>query len=100
MLKPMSKLVTKWLAGVAAVAVLVPSAWIGTADAADQGLRPRVSHVRVHHDTEDCGICGCWQPEYVQHRELLYTYPSDARYTLTSEPHYSLGRMYSYVHNW
>jgi hypothetical protein len=93
------KRMSRWLAGLAAVAILVPSAWIGTADAADQGIRSRVVRERVE-PIRDCGCCGCWVPEYVQHRELLYSYPSDPRYTLTSEPHYTLGRIYSYVHNW
>jgi hypothetical protein len=92
---------SRWLAVLATVAVLIPPAWIGTADAADQGVRSRVSHARVEQNTaRACGCCGCWIPEYVYHRELLYTYPSDPRYTLTTEPHYSLGRVYSYVHNW
>jgi hypothetical protein len=78
---------SKWLAGLAAVAVLVPGAWIGTAEAADQSLPPRVAHVRTHHyAARDCGCCGCWYPEYVRHREVVYQNPSDPRYTLTSEP--------------
>jgi hypothetical protein len=91
---------SKWLAGLAAVAVLVPFAWVGTADAADQDV-PRVSHARAHHEAaRDCGCCGCWQPEYVRHRDVVYRYPDDPRYTLTSEPHYVPGRVYTYVHNW
>ena len=52
---------SKWLADFAAVAVLVPSAWIGTAHAADQSVSPHVSHARIHHYVvQDCGLCGCW----------------------------------------
>jgi hypothetical protein len=92
---------SKWLAGLATAAILIPSAWIGAADAADQGIRARVAHERVHHDVaRDCGCCGCWVPEYVQHREILYAYPGDPRFTLTSMPYYTMGRKYSYVHNW
>ena len=92
---------SKWLAGLAAVAVLVPWAGIGAANAADQDISPRVSHTRTHHVAErDCGECGCWSPEYVRHRDVVYHYPGDPRYTLTSEPYYVPGRMHTYVHNW
>jgi hypothetical protein len=92
---------SKWFANLAAVAVLVPSVWIGTANAADQDVSPRVSHARTHHVVvRDCGECGCWSPEYVRHRDVVYQYPGDARYTLTSEPYYVPGRVHTYVHNW
>jgi hypothetical protein len=88
----------KWLAGLAAVVVLVPAAGIGTAQAADQSAAPRV---RAHHAAaRDCGPCGCWYPEYVSHPDIVYQYPSDPRYTLTSEPYYVPGRVHRYVHNW
>jgi hypothetical protein len=89
---------SKRLASLAAVVVMGPSAWIGTADAADQSVRPRVSHVRADHDA--CGCCGCWYPEYVRHPEVVYRYPDDPRYTLTSESFYAPGRVHTYVHNW
>ena len=93
---------SKWLAGLAAVAVLLPSAWIGTAHAADQSVSPpHVSHARIHHyAAQDCGLCGCWTPDYVRHPEVVYQYLSDPRYTLTSEPYYVPGSAHSYVHNW
>jgi hypothetical protein len=88
---------TKRLACLAAIGALVPLAWIGPVSAADQGI----PHARVHHFAErDCGICGCWEPDYVRHREVIYQYPSDARYTLTSEPFYVPGPVHTYVHNW
>jgi hypothetical protein len=90
---------SKWLAGLAGIAVLVP--WIGTAEAADQGVPTRFSHVRAtHYADRDCGICGCWQPDYVRHREVIYQYPSDPRYTLSTEPFYVPGRVHTYAHNW
>ena len=92
---------SKWLASFVAIALLIPSAYIGTANAADQGVRTRVSHASVRHDADrECGCCGCWYPEYVQHREIVYAYPSDPRYTLTSIPYYTPGHTYTYVHNW
>jgi hypothetical protein len=90
---------SKWLAGLAAVAVLVPSAWIGAPQAAEQDISRRVSHVH-HYAARDCGRCGCWYPEYERHPEVLYQYSDDPRYTLTSEPYYVPGRVHKYVHNW
>ncbi len=91
----------KWLAGLAAIAVLVPSGWVGTAAAADQSVTPRAAHARTHHyAARECGCCGCWYPEYVRHRDVVYEYPDDPRYTLTSEPYYVPGRVHTYVRNW
>ena len=92
---------SKCLASLAAVAILVPSAWICTADAADQAMPSRVSYARVHHvAARECGCCGCWYPDYVRHPDVVYEYPNDPRYTLTSEPYYVPGRVHKYVHNW
>jgi hypothetical protein len=92
----------KLLAGLTAVAVLGPWPWIGIANAADQDVSPRVSHARTHHNVaaRECGECGCWYPEYVRHRDVVYQYPGDPRYTLTSEPFYVPGRVHTYAHNW
>ena len=87
-------------ASAVAVIALGVSAWIGPAKAADQGLQPRVAHERIAPTTSDCGCCGCWTPEYTRHREIVFNYPDDPRYTLTSEPHYKSGRTYTFVHNW
>jgi hypothetical protein len=87
----------RWRAGLAVIAVLVPLGWVGSADAADQG----VLHARAHrYAARDCGICGCWQPDYVRHPEVVYQYPGDPRYTLSSEPFYVPGPVHTYVHNW
>ena len=92
---------SKWLVGLAAVVALVPSAWISTAHAADQSVSPRVAHARIHHNAvQDCGLCGCWTPDYVRHPEIVYQYLSDPRYTLSSERYYAPGPVHSYVHNW
>lgn len=92
---------SKWLAGLAAIALLAPAAWVGTAAAADQDVSPRVSHARTHHvAVRECGCCGCWYPEYVRHRDVVYHYPDDPRFTLTSEPYYMPGRVHRYIHNW
>ena len=82
-------------------AALIMASFAASANAAEQGLRPHVKHSRVETSAApDCGCCGCFVPEYVQHREILYSYPWDPRYTLTSEPRYTLGRVYTYLHNW
>jgi hypothetical protein len=89
---------SKWLASFLAIAVVVPMARVGSAEAADQSVAPRV---RAHHvAAPDCGACGCWHPEYVSHPETVYQYPSDPRYTLTSEPYYLPGPVRRYAHNW
>jgi hypothetical protein len=85
---------------VAATTVLLPWLSIGSANAADHGLAPRAAHARHQEAMADCGVCGCWQPEYVHHPEVVYKYPDDPRYTLTSEPAYAPGRVHTYVHNW
>lgn len=72
------------------------------ANAADQAVRHRAWHGGYHHYrgyARDCGCCGCWYPEYVRHHQVLYTYPSDPRYTLTSEPRYVRGHVRTYLHN-
>jgi len=84
---------------VAAVLMVVGSA--AAAQAADQTLPKKAHHAPADRAAEpDCGCCGCWQPEYVRHPEIVYEYPVDQRFTLTSEPHYRLGRTYTYIHNW
>jgi hypothetical protein len=88
---------SRWLTTFAAAIFLSPLATVGAAQAADQGVPTRVSHARI---ARDCGVCGCWSPEYVRHRQVVFDYPYDPRYTLTSEPFYAPGRMNTFIHNW
>jgi hypothetical protein len=90
--------------GIAAMAVVGALGLPPPAGAADQGApREAAGHYRARHShiraARDCTCCGCWHPQYVRHRQILYTYPSDPRYTLSFEPRYVRGPVRTYLHN-
>lgn len=91
----------RWLATLTALSLFFGSALPELAAAADQSVPHRALHARYHYVryARDCGCCGCWYPDYVWHRPILYRYPSDPRYTLTSEPRYVRGPVRRYLHN-